>query len=216
MQRAFWRRIFDGRVGGSISLEPVVLQVAPAQGPYIDVRTVRAESYCVRYALSIAIILVHFIGSRYVSASDSFPFIYLLRQEWNGSFFKATTLKALGLRIQLGHRLGHHCTNPHKAWNDAFVVLDITGIHEVGLDFCNREMAQPHFIQLLQFHWFPGSTKNPHTTATFHLLKHFQLLSFESKASAFEFYSALARETENTGMVDIKVFSFQMHMSLNS
>jgi len=207
MLKASWRRIFDGRVGGSIDLEPVVL--APAQGPYIDVRTVREESYYVRHALSIVIILVHFIGFRYASASDSCPSICWLRQEWNGSFFKATTLKALGLQIQLGHRLGHRCTNPHKAWNDAFVVLDITGIHEVGLDFCNCETAQPHFIQLLWFHWFPGSTKNPCTAATFRLLKHFQLLSFESKASAFEFYSALARETENTGTVDIKVLFFK-------
>jgi len=213
MLKASWRRIFDGRVGGSISLEPVVL--VPAQGLYIDVRTVRAESYCVRHVQPIIIILAHFIRFRYVSALDSCLFICWLRQEWNGSFFKATALKALGLQLQLWHHLGHCCTNPHKAWNDAFVVLDITGIHEVGLDFCNCEMVQPHFIQLLQFHWFPGSTKNPCTTATFHLLKHFQLLSFESKASALEFYSVLAQETENTGMVDIKVFFFRIHMLVN-
>src|SRR5437016_3104836 len=34
----------------------------------------------------------------------------------------------------------------------------------------------------------------------FTVLEHFQYLNFESKASAFEFYSALSRETDNTGL----------------
>ena len=79
------------------------------------------------------------------------------------------------------------------------------GIHDVRLDFCNCESAQDHFIQLLRFRWFPASVKSPKTAVTFHLLKHFQILSFESKVSVFKFYMALARETENTAISPLKV-----------
>jgi hypothetical protein len=39
----------------------------------------------------------------------------------------------------------------------------------------------------------------PKTAATFHILKHSQMLSFMSKVSAFEFYYSIARQTDNTG-----------------
>ena len=108
-------------------------------------------------------------------------------------------------RYALPHRLRERCHVPQTAWNNDFVVLDTTGIHEVRLDFCNCESAQDHFIQLLRFRWFPASVKSPKTAVTFRLLKHFQILSFESKVSAFEFYTALACETENTDISPLKV-----------
>lgn len=77
--------------------------------------------------------------------------------------------------------------------------MDTSGIHEIGLDFCNCATAQPHFVQLLQHGWFPATVSSPKSAATFRVLKQFHLLSFESKASAFEFYCAIARETDNTG-----------------
>ncbi|KAJ7745299.1 hypothetical protein B0H16DRAFT_1462814 [Mycena metata] len=77
-------------------------------------------------------------------------------EAWTGEFFERTTLKALGLRIQLGHgklnkvRPQHGiCTNPRPAVADDFVVLDTNAIHEVTLDFCGCKTAQLHNIQLL-------------------------------------------------------------------
>ncbi|KAF5381782.1 hypothetical protein D9615_005372 [Tricholomella constricta] len=67
---------------------------------------------------------------------------------WNGSFFKKTSLKSLGLRIQLGHRVGKACSNPKPAFANDFVVVHVNGIHEVALDFCNCQTAQLHFIYL--------------------------------------------------------------------
>ncbi|EDR04375.1 uncharacterized protein LACBIDRAFT_330630 [Laccaria bicolor S238N-H82] len=121
--------------------------------------------------------------------------------------------------ISVGPRKKRPSDYPLKEWikdSDVFLEEDIRWegrgeymmenccIHEVGLDFCNCEHAQDHFIQLLRFRWFPASVKSPKTAVTFHLLKHFQILSFESKVSAFEFYTALARETENTGISPLK------------
>ncbi|KAG2096706.1 uncharacterized protein F5147DRAFT_747542 [Suillus discolor] len=73
---------------------------------------------------------------------------------WNGSFFQRTSLKSLGLRIQLRHR---SCL-------------------------------------------FPTTTVRPKTAATFRALEYFQILSFESKSSALEFYHTIVHLTDNTGI----------------
>ncbi|KAG1794813.1 uncharacterized protein HD556DRAFT_1474044, partial [Suillus plorans] len=125
-------------------------------------------------------------------------------EKWNGQYFERISLKTLGLRIQLGHTTGLKCPNPRRAFNDDFIVVDTHGIHEVSLDFCNCATAQSHIQQLLQISWFPSTTSDPKTAATFHVLEHYHLLSFESKVSAFEFYNALSRMSDNTGLLPIK------------
>ncbi|KAG2138229.1 hypothetical protein BD769DRAFT_1626642 [Suillus cothurnatus] len=125
-------------------------------------------------------------------------------QKWNGNYFERATLKSLGLRIQLGHTFGQKCPNPRHAFNDNFVVMDSYSIHEVLLDFCDCVEAESHTQQLLRIAWFPSTTADPKTAATFRLLEEFHLLSFESKVSAYEFYSALARRTNNTGLAPVK------------
>ena len=77
------------------------------------------------------------------------------------------------------------------------MVLDISGIHEVGLDFCECEAKRPYHIQLLRFQLFPGTPASPRSAVTFRALKFFQILSFESKGSHEEFYNTLVRLTAN-------------------
>ncbi|KZS99382.1 uncharacterized protein LAESUDRAFT_631402, partial [Laetiporus sulphureus 93-53] len=62
-----------------------------------------------------------------------------------------------GLCIQMGHPTGDRCPNPQRMWGDDFVVLDVSGIHQVGLDFCNCESVQPHDVQLLHARLFPAT-----------------------------------------------------------
>jgi hypothetical protein len=85
------------------------------------------------------------------------------------------------------------------------VVLDVNGVHEVGVNFCDCEKSKPEFIQLLCYGSFPASVDRPKTAASFTVLKHFQLLNFESKVSPFEFYNTLACLTDNTGLSIPKV-----------
>ncbi|OJA09031.1 hypothetical protein AZE42_11088 [Rhizopogon vesiculosus] len=132
-------------------------------------------------------------------------------EQWNGSFFEHTTLKTLGLRIQLGHRFGEACCNPHRAFNDDFVIMDNTGIHKVALDFCGCGTMQTHIKQLLHARLFPATVTDPKMAATFRVLEQFHVLSFELKASAFEFYQGLARLSDNVGIDPPKahlLFSF--------
>ncbi|KAG2097772.1 uncharacterized protein F5147DRAFT_747450 [Suillus discolor] len=119
---------------------------------------------------------------------------------WNGTSFQVTTLKALGVCFQLGHPIGIRCINPMSASNNDFVILDCNGVHEVRLDFCGCESAQPHITQLLRVCLFPSTTTDPKSAATFRVLEYFQMLSFESKASVWEFYNTVARLTDNMGI----------------
>ncbi|KAG1856429.1 hypothetical protein F4604DRAFT_1931841 [Suillus subluteus] len=109
------------------------------------------------------------------------------------------TLKALGVRFQLGHPIGFQCINPIPTFNNNFIILNYNGVHEVGLDFCGCESAQPHITQLLHVCLFPATTLDPKSAATFRVLEYFQMLSFESKVLAWEFYNTVAHLTDNTG-----------------
>ncbi|KAF5384117.1 hypothetical protein D9615_003278 [Tricholomella constricta] len=142
----------------------------------------------------------HTLGDAYATNGDQCR----RRQAWNKSFFEKITLKDLGLRIQLGHRVGESCSHPKVAYGNDFVVVHVNGVHEVAVDFCNCETAQLSFVQLLCHHWYPATVSQPKSAATFAVLKHFHLLTFESKASCFEFYHALTRLSDNTGIIKIK------------
>jgi hypothetical protein len=48
------------------------------------------------------------------------------------------------------------------------------------------------------------TTTDPRTAATLAVLKSFHLLSLESKASAYEYYSSLARLTDNTRLKEVR------------
>ncbi|KAF7965473.1 hypothetical protein HWV62_43305 [Athelia sp. TMB] len=122
---------------------------------------------------------------------------------WNGTHFEPTTLKTLGLRIQLGHSVGEPCVNPVAAAGDDFVIVDCNGIHQVGLDFCGCTSAKGDTVQLLRARLYPATVQAPKTAATFNLLELFHLLSFESKTSPFALYNTLARRTDNTGTTQI-------------
>jgi hypothetical protein len=53
--------------------------------------------------------------------------------------------------------------------------------------------------------WFPATVLQPKSAATFNVLEFFHLLTFESKASGFEFYHTISRLTDNTGVHHVKV-----------
>ncbi|KAF7340931.1 hypothetical protein MSAN_02078100 [Mycena sanguinolenta] len=128
-------------------------------------------------------------------------------ESWNGSYFEGNTLRGLGLRVQLGHKRGERCPGTlartaeerAKSEKNSFCVVDSNGIHEVALDFCTCGKVQSPATQLLRARLYPATTLRPSSAATFRVLRQFHKQSFESKCSAYEFYNALARQTNNTG-----------------
>ena len=117
---------------------------------------------------------------------------------WNGLFFQRSTLKELGLRVQLGHAPGQYCPTREAASKD-FVVIHTNGIHLVNVDYC-RCHSLSHRTQLLQVAWWPATPLDPQTCATMEVLRHFQILNLQGKLTGFSFYRALEYQTDNTGL----------------
>ena len=132
--------------------------------------------------------------------------IYLLKS-WNGRFFECVTLKSLGCHIQLGHPISKPCLLKYPASGNSFVVIDTSGIHKVGLDYCGCRASGSKASQLLHFHLYLATAHSPNTASTFQCLHNFQLLSFESKCSVYEYFQTLVHELDNTGLKNIKVCS---------
>ncbi|KAJ7500537.1 hypothetical protein B0H11DRAFT_2225527 [Mycena galericulata] len=123
-------------------------------------------------------------------------------QYWNGEHFEEKPLIDLGLRIQLGHWVGrsNRCNLPEPAPGKAFVIVGDHGVHRVALDFCGCGSGGSHTNQLLRARLYPATVVHPRTAATFDELDHFQLMNFETKCSAYEYYHGLARVADNTGL----------------
>jgi hypothetical protein len=88
-----------------------------------------------------------------------------------------------------------------------FTVIHVNGLHYLNITFCGcSKMNDCNFVQqLLHRGLFPATVQQPQTCSTFQLLHHFHLQSVQSKVSTIHFYQALERETNNTGLIDIKV-----------
>ncbi|KAJ7659787.1 hypothetical protein DFH06DRAFT_1130542 [Mycena polygramma] len=134
-----------------------------------------------------------------VAAHAQLPMHFI--EEWDGTKFKhsRTGLKDLGLRMQLGHPPGVVCTSRYSARND-FVVYDLSGVHEVALDYCGCEpQVDPH-VQLLRAYWCPATVLMPNTCATFALLRLFHVINCLGKLSAYDFLRGLEICTDHDGL----------------
>ncbi|THU86370.1 hypothetical protein K435DRAFT_683761, partial [Dendrothele bispora CBS 962.96] len=122
---------------------------------------------------------------------------------WNGKFFEPSSLKELGLRVQLGHKPCSRCPNPLASHHD-FTVLHTNGVHHVGINFCSCPHASPHYIQLLCAMWFPATPINPQTAVTFSCLRQFQHFNCLGKLPAYEYYRGLDIMTTSCQRVPLK------------
>ncbi|KAJ7219933.1 hypothetical protein GGX14DRAFT_389351 [Mycena pura] len=119
-------------------------------------------------------------------------------EAWTGVYFKKKSLKDIGLRIQLGHPPRENCIHKYPG-HEEFVVLHDNGIHVVSVDFCGCVQRQvPWHIQLLRMGWYPATTNQPKTCATFACLGRFHSLSLYAKTTAYDFYSTLEYLTDGT------------------
>lgn len=124
-------------------------------------------------------------------------FPHHFQQIWNGSFFEKTTLRSLGLRVQLGHG-GGPCPIPEAGPVD-FLVIDTTGFHPVSLDYCGCGLHGflHRRTQLLRAQWFPATFDRPQTAFTFAALDFFHELTLQGKTTLYDFYHTLLRLTDN-------------------
>lgn len=77
------------------------------------------------------------------------------------------------------------------------VIVDVTGVHEIGVGWCSCPNATSPDKQLLAMGLYPGSTLRPRTAFTFRVLDDFLLTNKECKTSAMSYYSKLTCVTNN-------------------
>ncbi|RDX40435.1 hypothetical protein OH76DRAFT_1459514 [Lentinus brumalis] len=124
-------------------------------------------------------------------------------EAWQGTTFARTSLCAQGLSVQLGHEGTAACPNPASKTRN-LVVVDVTGIHEVTVRFCecicsSTRKYTPEWIQVIRRGWFPATNNRPATAFTFRVLKTFHEMNFQSKMSLYDYWRSLERITDNTG-----------------
>ncbi|KAJ7912792.1 hypothetical protein B0H13DRAFT_2232409 [Mycena leptocephala] len=127
-------------------------------------------------------------------------------EHWNGQHFERVTLKSLGLRVQLGHTGYETCTNPIAAHQD-FTVVHTNGIHPVAVDYCGCSQAHAagdRVEQTLRRSWFPSTSLEPQTCATFRVLETFHIMTLQGKVTTYDFYGGLEKLTDNSGLGNIK------------
>ena len=146
-------------------------------------------------------------------------------EKWTGCFFQVVSLNEEGLVLYLGHG-GTPCpgtksktgictqeTQANKsadkgtmdeelgAWEadnkKCLTVIDISGVHQLCIGWCQCEDAPGADVQLLRSRLFPASISNPSTAFTFGLLDYFHIDSVECKTSALSFFSKLWCLTNN-------------------
>ncbi|KAK7434138.1 hypothetical protein VKT23_020364 [Stygiomarasmius scandens] len=131
-----------------------------------------------------------------VDAHQRLPLHWI--EEWNGSFFTGTSLKALGLKVYLGHPAGKRCHYSTSADHD-FTVIHVNGIHNVAVEFCacRGDDSPKHATQLLRAQWYPATPRNPQTALTFSCLRQFHHINCLGKLPAFDYYGAIKLMTRS-------------------
>jgi hypothetical protein len=59
--------------------------------------------------------------------------------------------------------------------------------------------------QLMRREWFPATHIEPQTCCTFRVLQHFHMQTLQGKIAAYDYYGALEKLTDNTGLNPTKV-----------
>ncbi|KAK7052786.1 hypothetical protein R3P38DRAFT_2763120 [Favolaschia claudopus] len=124
-------------------------------------------------------------------------------EEWKGNFWTRVSPASLGVVYQLGHG-GYPC--PHAAPAErSMVVLDFPHIHEIRFRYCACSLSDHanNLQQLLRNGWYPASTVDPATCATFATLDMFRLLNVVGDVTAHDFMRTTELMTDASGVSDV-------------
>ncbi|RPD67932.1 hypothetical protein L226DRAFT_474192, partial [Lentinus tigrinus ALCF2SS1-7] len=125
-------------------------------------------------------------------------------QEWEGTYFKKTSLRNLGHVIQPVHVDGSMCltARPGPDGLTSITVIHTNGLHVVNVRFCSCGPKERRTV-FLRMRWWPATALEPRTCATFEVLRQFHLLNLQGKLTIYDFYKSLELATDNTGLEDI-------------
>jgi hypothetical protein len=125
-----------------------------------------------------------------------------LVEEWTSTHFARCTLESLGLTIFLGHH-GQHCPNAPKSQSAKqsgrrTTIVNTNGIQISCIEYCYCLSSASKPLQLIATGLFPATMEQPDTAFTFEVLNDFHIHTLTSKKSAYDYFTALKKHTDNT------------------
>jgi len=90
------------------------------------------------------------------------------------------------------------------------IMVDVSGVHHIGIEFCCCINAQPRDSQLMTLGLFPAMFNNPQTAFTFRVLDDFLLDNLACKTTAMNYYLKLQRITNSSFPQFVPVSSFHI------
>ncbi|KAJ7053995.1 hypothetical protein C8F01DRAFT_1260213 [Mycena amicta] len=130
-------------------------------------------------------------------------------KEWTGEFWSDVALHKVHIRdksprsLNFVYQLGHHggrCISPASSEPQNMVVIHVGGVFTLRVRFCGcaKALGQDHITQLMSNGWYPATTIDPATCATFEALEQFRLLNVVGNLSAHDYVGTLERITDAT------------------
>ncbi|KAF7296857.1 CxC2 domain-containing protein [Mycena indigotica] len=128
-------------------------------------------------------------------------------KEWNNNFWEPVALHRIHLKdtskqsLRLEYQLGHHgkpCPLPRSSL--PLVVIDTNGVFtlDVRLCGCSRSLSFDLVGQLMGNGWYPATSSELGTCATFRALDLFRMLNVVGNVNAHDFVGSLQRLTDPT------------------
>ena len=110
---------------------------------------------------------------------------------WNHEkeMFEVSSLLKLGATFQLGAHANHEECPTHSLRE--MVVLHTNGVHRVNVKFCSCDMNLHFRQQLMRVEWWPATTLEPYTAATFEVLRLFHYSNLQGNMTMYDFYRTL-------------------------
>ncbi|KAJ7058639.1 hypothetical protein C8F01DRAFT_1255789 [Mycena amicta] len=107
--------------------------------------------------------------------------------------------RSLNFIYQLGHH-GGPCISPASSEPQNMVVIHVGGVFTLRVRFCGcaKVLGQDHITQLMSNGWYPATTIDPATCATFEALEQFRLLNVVGNLSAHNYVGTLERIMDAT------------------
>ncbi|KAJ7059329.1 hypothetical protein C8F01DRAFT_989825, partial [Mycena amicta] len=134
-------------------------------------------------------------------------------KEWNGDYWTKVALHRMDIRdvssqsLGLSYQLGHHgspCPLPASATARTLVVIDVKGVFTLNVFFCgcSSSLHNNHVAQLMSSGWYPATTIDPATCATFESLELFRELNVVGNLRVHDYVGTLERVTDATCLED--------------
>ncbi|KAF7796181.1 hypothetical protein EIP86_007355 [Pleurotus ostreatoroseus] len=128
-------------------------------------------------------------------------------QKWEDGYFIASSLFALGLRISFGHIDNTACPLGQER---ELVVIHTNGIHRVKVSFCRCNFGVKPWQQLMRASWWPATPLDPHTAATFQVLRQFHYQNLQGHITTYDFYRSLEILTDGRLETQIPDANFRL------